>query len=303
MSTTLPSIDPARPRADLLPGIADIFDEILRDSTGSLAIGIAYDDTGIDLHTLPLPGHPAPNLFGYVAPADWWAFGVASTGHTRALPRSLGGVEPWEAEGPPDPKVDQPMRLIHLISRDLDVYSVVSIDGHERDVSVDHGPEGLIPDICRRVLQLPTAPPPSTLALTARQWLESVVELLASSPIDLRWAEVALLHPTIERVADNDPHFLGYAIERLDRCGQMLAEVATWPVLRRQWSATPEGAFGLSPAEIEWMDDGMFARWCLAEFVELVDLLEAIEALATPEVHARTLAVLEQWELLPPREP
>ena len=139
------------------------------------------------------------------------------------------------------------------------------------DVLEPPGPaEGTIPDLCRRVLGLPTAPAPSsTAALWTAMWLDRLVDRWAQPDrrADLlsSWAQVAILHPAVH--APSPPDLLAVADPA------SLAAVAR-PRGRRRLARPPPGRACRSrcptvrsPAGIaRWMDDGFFARWTIGAF-------------------------------------
>jgi hypothetical protein len=221
----------------------------------------------------PLDGaHPLDVLLGFTAPPHWLALGVSSTGKARRLDA--------DDEVPQGARA-QPVRITLLIDRSGDARAVMRLDGDV--IPLRERPEGTVADACRRALGQPTAPPPSsTLGLWTLAWLDRLVEAAghASTAPMREWSQVAGLHaaaaPALgRRGAAFDPGALAAA-------ATALAEAWPWPRLRAEPAVVDLPGPPLTSTVAAWMDDGMFARWLLADLPNDADLLAAVHALLPP---------------------
>lgn len=132
-------------------------------------------------------------------------------------------------------------------------------------------PEGLFVDGLHRVLARPSpgvAPGPEQVVLVL--WCVALSRA-ASEGRELTWADAVRLHP-----ADPGPARLTPSPEMLTEATRRADEPVDWERLRRralQSSSAPD----LSPDEVAWMDDTMFARWMLGSFEHPRSTLELLE--------------------------
>ena len=238
-------------RSELLRELASMLLDDQIDGTLAVALAGYSDDGVIDLSVKPLPSiDPITSLYGFRAPPEWLAFGVVTSGTARHL----------------DDRDAAPLdvRVAHFLDRRGIEVSLAKTGIGETPVVVDLcGPptvSGRVPDACRRVLGLPTAPPEhDPQLLWAVDWLDRILAKLLDRDLDSRppaWA----------------------AIEQLYR-GRP-SESAPWSILRRECAAGHLPLDLLFPGEAEWMDDGMFSRQAIAAYCDLretvVDLAELL---------------------------
>jgi hypothetical protein len=252
-----------------------------------LAVGVVDDDDSADLwlNEMPVPDL-AVALRGFEAPPDWWAFGVVSTGTVRHL------------EHPTDPGLPGQV-VVHLVARSGQAVSLVGGDG---TLPVELGGEqpifGRLADACRRVLGLPTPPPPAdTRLLFALQWLDRVsVEAFLRVDDRLSWGEVARMHPFADILdgsgldCDLDDH--------LSEVGNAAGQAWPWEQIRAACASGRQPQAPVVGADAAWADEGTFARMLLELYPELDDLLISLGALLAPDVCSRIDATLRRWELL-----
>jgi hypothetical protein len=280
--------------------MTEILDSVIAEDDRGLLVGLRLLDDGLELHHRPLEAHPAVVLPGFTAPDDWWAFGVAVTGRARTLPTERRRTAPsTPAELADDTHATSPVRIVHLVTRDGEVTSRSVLAGGPELRSTTEPTVGLIPDLCLRALGLPTAPGPSSNELHARDWLLGVLDLLDGAPVDPPWEALAREHPVVARVHAADPSMAAVAIERLDVAGRAYGQAWPWSRLRTRW-AESGGAFGLTPEELTWMDDGLLARWCLSAYPDLDDLLDAVSALLPTVKALRIAGLITGWGLPEP---
>ena len=242
------------PAHTFLPSLARLVDEATVDDPDHVMVRVEGPiDDEVDLGLRPMdPGsHPFEVLAGFEAPEAWTVFGVRAVGRARHL--------------------DQPHRAPRRVA------TTYLVDRHGRDASLlriedeveePPGPAtGTVPDLCRRVLGLPTPPPPRTTAvLWTAVWLHRILERWAQ-PTARRelltsWAQVAALHPAVGAPAPPDLLVLDdpAALASLARAH---AATTTWEQLRHARDPLPLPDGPLPPDIAAWMDDGFFARWTI----------------------------------------
>ena len=241
-----------RARLDALAGVVDRCEP---PDAGHLLVHVVDHGDDLDLATKALaPGlHPFEALAGFRAPESWWAVGVRATGRARHLDR---------------PDRARRSRITHLVARTGEECSVVHAGGQRLPTP---GPaEGTLADLCRRVLALPTPPPPAPpSALWTALWLDRV--LSAWNRPDRRrrllsaWHEIASLHPAW----DDEPGAEG---DDVVAAGRALAARWSWRDLRHGRRAVPLPEGELPDDIARWMDDGFYARWTLGGLPAIGDL-------------------------------
>lgn len=257
-----------RPHRERLEAIARIADEATLPDDQHLLLFVEPAGDDVDVGVRPLdPGeHPFSALAGFTAPDTWAAVGVRASGTARFL----------------DDPAREPERTATTF--------LVDRQGHEASllrtaegVQVASGPmEGTIPDACRRVLGLATAPPPpSTAVLWTLAWLDRLLTAWGE-PVERRhlsssWEEVARRHPALDRqllppATCDDP-------SSLVRLGRAHAAAWPWHRLRAEPHALdlPDGS--LPVAITSWMDDGFYARWAVGSYPPLRVLATDLPAL------------------------
>lgn len=245
---------PSRPTGsvDVLQSMADLFAD--HDIGQALALAIVEVEPGehVDIAVNPLPADdPIGALYGFTAPAKWLAFGVA----TNAT--SIGN----------DGASDR-VRIVYLVDRAG--RAVHAARGIELSAGADEA-TGRVPDICRRVLGLPTAPPssdPRTL------W-------------DIDWLDRILANRLAADLGAPPPKW-----NELDALRRHRSSIeAPWAILRREVAA---GMLDVGlPADLaDWMDDGMFERELLARYPDLVGILTDLAELLPGTLMRRIIGLL-----------
>lgn len=198
------------------------------------------------LHLQPLVGDPVEAMVGFVAPSEWWAFGVVAPVTLHAL-----------GDGTDASDVRPGRRLAHLVSRHGSTCSVaVGPEG----VDVVQGPrasafEGRIPDACRRVLGLATAPPTvSTGAFFVTRWLDDALERALAGD-DL---------PDVDDLAAAAAEF---------------TRRWSWERLRRACAAGQEPVHGMTAEEAAWWDEGGFSRRAFEGYLAASTMLDVLHEL------------------------
>lgn len=270
-------LHPASSSRRRVDAIARLVDEGAVDEPGHLLLHVADDGDDVVLGLKPLPAdtHPFGELAGFTAPADWSMFGV----RVRGTAHHLDGQRPSERSA-----------TTFVVDRSGEERSIMRIGARVEPLA---GPAcGTIPDLCRRVLGLSTAPaPPTTAVLWTVAWLDRLVEAWGD-PARRRslgsWSVIAALHPAFDTAVLEDPALLVPA-------ARAHAAAWSWERLRNTPEALllPDGP--LATAITTWMDDGFYARWALGAFPPPATLARDLAGLLDPELRERfvdTLATL-----------
>jgi hypothetical protein len=156
-------------------------------------------------------------------------------------------------------------RVVTLVSRTGTEHAVATLDD---GTVIDEPGEGTVGDALRRCLGLPTPPPPCTTEeLFNRHWLLAVLAA-GGGTRPMTWRQAAGLHPCTLLAAD-------------------LADPCTWADLRRMTAAGSIAPARLTADLAAWMDDGMFARWVMADLPPAQRLLDELARAQSPGVMRR----------------
>lgn len=245
------------------------------------------------VHCLDASAHPAP--LPVVAGVDFCASSevdlfvsppadcVYDSLLCLAAPAHWDAVVAWthgDAFLPDRPQRPDTVTILVGVARDGGTISRVwSSDGAVLCGNVGEPCEGLLVDCARRAFRHDTPPPPPTTAqLHAAIWLDRVLAAtLAQGAKALSWPEVAALHPASADTIAMTPAAIATASERL-------AQAGAWGALRRAAARHEKPELPVSPAAAAWMDDGLFARWCLAVLLEPSAAATELEAVLAPGV-------------------
>lgn len=256
-----------------------------------LRVSAASADPPGELAWFPIdPIHPLDLLLGFVAPLHWRALGVSSCGRQHAI-----GGDGRVVRSAGSPRV----RITVLVDRSGGAAALLR-RGDER-TAMPGPPDGTVADACRRALGLETAPPPPTTAgLWTRSWLDRVVDTLAPSSGARggagppTWRDLARLHPAASVVATRWSGLgLGPDADALADATRALADAWPWARLRAEPAVADVPGPLPDPRVVAWMDDGMWARWLLATFPAIDDLVDAACSLLTPSLARATRQVVE----------
>lgn len=267
MRSTTPSTRRLRhraPRHALLPAVAGLVDQATLHDPGHVLVfveGPVHPEVTLGIKSIDAQIHPFEVLAGFTAPEEWAAFGVRARGRAHQLDDA--STEP------------APTAMTFLVDRAGDEASLLRLPD---EVTEPPGPAlGTIPDLCRRVLDLPTArPPASTALLWTSIWLDRVLEVWGQPhrrrDLMSSWGQIAVLHPAIHAPSAAD--VLAFADPAsLVTVARSHAAAATWDQLRRSPLplALPDGPLERSVAL--WMDDGFFARWTIGAFPPAITMV------------------------------
>jgi hypothetical protein len=206
------------------------------------------DADGFDLGVKPLDGvHPTDALLGTTAPTDWHAVGIATHGWAYHV-----------AERGDPARRRHRVHVVTLLSRSGEHAHRTRSDDDDLDaVLADEAPSGEQVDLLRRVLGLPTDPPPcDPSTYWSIEWLSALVG--TDQPVE-SLADAVGLHPVTGLLRR------GTAIGAADTVDVLAAfhRVLTWGRLRELAALDRFSVPDLTPQDAAWLDDGSFARFVL----------------------------------------
>lgn len=270
----MPQAVPFLPLDDLVEAI----NAALYPPAGHQLLRVVDDPSEVEIARRPLAvDHPLEALLGFTAPAGWLALGL--TGPGTAVPL-----------GPSAADDDNRPTVAFTILLDRSGQGAGVMQSEESVTRLPGAPEGLLGDAFRRALGLPTAPPPpDTVDLWLRCWLDHLVEAIAflgNARHYQSWAAVSAVHPVATVWGLDGP--VGAPVALADAT-RRLAEAWPWDRLRKEPDVLDTPGPPLPPDITTWMDDGMFARWIMAAFPSWEQLANAAAQLLPPAV-ATTIA-------------
>lgn len=263
-------------RHELIDAVAQLVDEGTLDEPGHVLVHVIEepDDIVLGLKPLEVGVHPFGELAAFTAPPEWSMVGLRVRGTAHHLD------EGRRAER---------TSTTYLLHRSGEERSLLRTD---QEVTPLAGrASGTLPDLCRRVLGLPTDPAPrSTALLWTVAWLDRILEAWGDPDrrrgLCASWSRLACLHPAVAGAPDQDP-------SHLITLGRAHAEEWPWARLRAAPHALhlPDGH--LPPHITGWMDDGFYARWALGAFPAPATLARDVCHLLDDHVGERLVVAVE----------
>ncbi len=264
------------PRNELIDATAQLVDERTLDEPGHVLVHVIEEpeDLVLGLKPLEVGLHPFGELAGFSAPPAWSMVGL----RVRGTAHHLDGDRRAERTS-----------TTYLLHRSGEERSLLRTDHTVTPLA--GRAEGTLPDLCRRVLGLPTDPPPGTTALLwTVAWLDRILEAWGDpdrrSNLCASWSQLACLHPAVVGAAGPDP-------SQLVALGRAHTEAWPWARLRAAPHALhlPDGH--LPPDITGWMDDGFYARWALGAFPTPATLARDVCHLVDDHVGERLAVAVE----------
>lgn len=166
-------------------------------------------------------------------------------------------------------------RIAIVVSRDASPQIVDPRRDHALIIEVELGP---VVDVGRRVLGLPTpAESRSPSEVLDVFWLSGMIsEVLRTAPEESpTWASLVVLHPLADQ-----------PIEPWSLRNRRLRLPHGWDAFRQQACSARSAWPGMDPAIAAWLDDGSFARWCLADLADRDSVLDDLRDLLEPALMA-----------------
>lgn len=238
----------------------------------------APDVDGFDLGVQPLDGlHPTDALLGTIAPAEWHAVGIATHGWAYHV-----------AERGDPARGRHRVHVVTLLSRSGEHVHRARADDEDLEEALGgEAPSGEQVDLLRRVLGLPTDPPPcDPSTYWSIEWLSAIVG--ADQPIETL-SDAVVLHPVTELLRRDT------SIGGADLVDVLTAfhRVLTWGRMRELATLDRFSAPDLGPEGAAWLDDGAFARFLLNRCPPLHLLKRRLDAHCSPEAAEDVLDLLD----------
>ena len=268
-----------------------------------LVIGVSClesDTVSIHIPEKP-PEDVVETLFGFAAPPSWDALIVVAHGRAYC-----------------DGEEEDDVTVGYGLGRNGEEVSVLH---RKTEVLVSTlSAEGRVLDCCRRAFGMSTPPAQEGIVeLFIASWLGRIFRAAGGdigdeasrwgdedsqrvpspgSVATLDWPSLAKLHPLIEgseiegsNTAESEilsPGDIGTRAKELCRNG-------SWSRLRGAVASGEMPHSSITPEQAAWMDDSMFARWCLAAFPDNNELAGRLGELLPTELHQEVLeCLLEQ---------
>lgn len=151
-------------------------------------------------------------------------------------------------------------------------------------------PQGWLIDACLRSVGRATLPCQiPALEFPIALWLDRLMIAILNAPADesVTWETAVRLCPVPARWRSRDAVDLG---------GTLGSTTRSWGALRTASTQGLRAPVGMTPDRARWMDDAMFARWCMGSFPDLASLRGDVEFLAPPDVaEGVELALRAAW--------
>ena len=271
-----------------------------------LVIGVScLESETVSIHIPEKPPEDVvETLFGFAAPPSWDALIVVAHGRAYC-----------------DGEEEDDVTVGYGLGRNGEEVSVLH---RKTEVLVSTlSAEGRVLDCCRRAFGMSTPPAQEGIVeLFIASWLGRIFraaggdigdeasrwgdeasqqvpsEQSLESVAALDWHSLAILHPLIEEsdtaesnTAESDilsPEDIGARARELCRNG-------SWSRLRGAVASGEMPHSSITSEQAAWMDDSMFARWCLAAFPDSNELAGRLGDLLPTELHQKVLeCLLEQ---------
>lgn len=264
---------------DLLVQLAELLGRVVCAEGTDAAVGVVVGPQGFELHLRATHDgeHVAGLLCGFDAPPEWDVVGVMALGRAYHIDHGRD--------------LAVPIAIVHLQTRRGETVSVLGpLDGPLE--VFDDVAEGRVADACRRSLGLATAAPTeSPLRWWAGRWLD---ELCAQPGLESVRHEAEL----VATFPGGLPFGPQRDLRALEAHGLLLESTYPWGTLREAVAAGRFEVPGIDRHQAAWMDDGMFARWALAELPTPASSLVEVTTRLDGGVAQRLVELLRRWQVI-----
>jgi len=254
-----------------------LVDQLLRCSFDQ-PMFLTFDDTHLVAHVSLDADDPVPSLFCRTVDAHVSAVGIYA-------PAMVSG-----SSGRPTVSADQ--TVVHIVHRSGIALTALSQLESVRTFGPTTEPQqGRVPDACRRILGLTTAPPTDSMTdFVIAAWLEVISRVALQHP-EITWSDIVALHPACSSIGE------AATPTEIAQATQTLGHSLDWERFRRVISAVGGFPFGDSGKKTAaWMDTGMFSRWAMDSLPSRSDAFDLLDAALGPATFDRLWATIRFCE-------
>jgi hypothetical protein len=116
-------------------------------------------------------------------------------------------------------------------------------------------------------------------------WLAAIVEEASRTNRRLGWREILGLHPVAAGILESPD--VEVTERNLPELVRLASSIWTWERLRRDTLINHWASDVVSDEVASWMDEGMFARWILAELPAADELMTRVRSYVAPATARR----------------
>jgi hypothetical protein len=182
--------------------------------------------------------------------------------------------------------------VVHIVHRSGNALTALSQLESVRTFGPTTEPQhGRVPDACRRILGLATAPPTDSMTdFVIAAWLEVISRVALQHP-GITWSDIVALHPACNSIDE------AATPTAIAQATQALGHSLDWERFRRVITAVGGFPFGDSGKKTAaWMDTGMFSRWAMDSLPSRSDAFDLLDAALGPATFDRLWATIRFCE-------
>jgi hypothetical protein len=257
--------------------LESLVDHLLRRSFDQ-PMFLTFDDTCLVAQVPLNADDPVPSLFCRTVDTHISAVGI----YAPATSSGSGGTSIGSAD----------QTVVHIVHRSGTALTALSQLESVRTFGPTTEPQhGRVPDACRRILGLATAPPTDSMTdFVIAAWLEVISRVALENP-GIAWSDIVALHPACNSICEPAiPTAIAQAT-------QALGHSLDWERFRRVITAVGGFPFGDSGKKTAaWMDTGMFSRWAMDSLPSRSDAFDLLDAALGPATFDRLWATVQLCE-------